>query len=230
MRTLLVPAPLRRGDILLDGDQEHHARDVLRLRPGDAVRLADGAGRAAEAVVASAGPPLRLRCEEVDEGPPSACHRLLHVAVAPPKGDRWGDLVRALTELGVGAILPLVCARGERVPADPGRARRIAAEAIKQCRRLWLPQVGPPVGIAEVAASGRRIILAHRTGGPPAPNPPAPTTLVVGPEGGLDDGEVAALVAAGAVPTRLAGHILRIETAALAAAAVWATAWEHDAP
>lgn len=226
MRTLLAPEPLLSGDLTLADDESHHALRVLRLRAGDRVRLADGAGRSAEAEVTEAGRSLRLAVGEVVLAPPERC-RDLAIAVSPPKGDRWTDLVRGLTELGVGRILPLRCARGEREPASLDRARRVAAEALKQSRRGWLPQLGPAVDIAGLAAAGGRVIVGDPAGGPPAPGLPVPTTIVVGPEGGLTGDEIDQLCAAGARRVRLAGPVLRIETAALAAAAVWASAWEH---
>ena len=229
MRTLLLPAPLRSGEVEITGDEAHHALRVLRVRSGEAVRVADGAGHAAEAVVTAADRKLLVRLGPVEDLPPDRLGDLT-IVVAPPKGDRWTELVRGLTELGVGAILPLVCQRGERQPTSLDRARRVAAEALKQCRRHWLPRLGPPVDIPALAVPGGRVIICDPAGGPPAPGAPGPATLVVGPEGGLDEDEVALLVAAGAARVRLAGPVLRIETAALAAAAVWAATWEHVHP
>lgn len=229
MRTLLLPPPLCSGDAEILGEEAAHGLRVLRLRLGETLRVADGAGRAAEAVVTTADRRLCVRIGPVDELPPDRLAGLT-IAVAPPKGDRWTDLVRGLTELGVGAILPLQCRRGERQPANLDRARRVAAEALKQCRRHCLPRIGPPVDIPALALAGGRVILCDPAGGPPAPGAPGPATIVVGPEGGLDADEVAALVAIGAERVRLAGPVLRIETAALAAAAVWAATWEHVRP
>jgi len=221
-----VPAPLASGDLTIDGDEAHHALRVLRVKPGEKVRLADGDGRSAAAEVVEAGKRLRLRVDAVESLPAGRCAELA-VAVAPPKGDRWTDLVRGLTELGVGSILPLRCARGERLPASLERARRVAGEALKQSRRAWLPRLGPAIDVAGLASGGTRLIIGDPAGGPPRPGRPCPTTLVIGPEGGLDAAELAALDAAGAERVRLAGPVLRIETAALAASAVWASAWEH---
>lgn len=229
MRTLLAPAPLVSGELTLADDEAHHGLRVLRLKAGEVVRLADGAGRIAEASVVEAGRSLRLEVGTIDALAAERCAALA-VAVAPPKGDRWTDLVRGLTELGVGSILPLRCARGEREPASLDRARRVAGEALKQSRRGWLPQLGPAIDIPGLAAGGTRLIVCDPAGGPPRPGHPRPTTLVIGPEGGLTADELAALDAAGAERVRLAGPILRIETAALAATAVWASAWEHEAP
>jgi 16S rRNA (uracil1498-N3)-methyltransferase len=229
VRTLLAPAPLATGELILDDDEAHHGLRVLRVKAGETLRLADGAGGSAEAEVVEASKRLVLRVGPVAIAPAERCADLC-VAVAPPKGDRWTDLVRSLTELGVGAILPLRCARGEREPASFDRARRVAGEALKQSRRGWLPRLGPALGIPGLAVGGSRLIVGDPAGGPPRPGRPRPTTLVIGPEGGLTADELAALDAAGAERVRLAGPVLRIETAALAATAVWASAWEHEAP
>lgn len=225
MRTLLVPAPLVAGDMVVEGDEAHHGRSVLRLAVGDAVRLADGAGRAGAGVVRAVERHrvvVTMAQVEVLPDDPAA---LLTVAVAAPKGDRFTDLVRGLTELGVGVILPLACERGERIPALD-RAQRVAAEALKQCRRARLPRLGPVVEIPTLAGqSGPRIVL-DRTGACAQPGALTPTVLIIGPEGGFTDSELGALRAGGVVAARLAGPVLRIETAALAAAAVWAATWE----
>lgn len=228
LRTLLAPAPLGAGRLRLEGDEVRHALAVLRLEPGDAVRLADGAGLQATARLSAAGRGwLDLDCDP--PGPvadPAAS--AITVALAPPKGDRLGDVVRGLTELGVGAILPLACERGERMPHDLGRCERIAREALKQCRRGCLPRLGPVVGIPDLRGLGGRLILLDRAGRAAVPGAPRPTVLVIGPEGGFTDAESGELGRMGAEAVRLAGPILRIETAAVAAAAVWAAAWETE--
>lgn len=227
MRTLLAPGPLLAGSIRIEGDEAHHGRSVLRLEVNDRVRIADGAGWAVEAVITEVGR-HHLTCAAetpvaVVDGPAS----LLTVALAPPKGDRFADTVRGLTELGVGTIQPLITHRGERLPSSFDRLERIAAEALKQCRRGCLPRIAPPLTLPALAAQGPACIVLDPAGTPAAPGRPAPVTLVIGPEGGLTTEEVALLRSAGAGLVRLARPILRIETAALAAAAVWASAWEH---
>ena len=230
LRTLLVPAPLYAGELLLSGDEAHHARTVLRLTAGDQVRLADGAGRcAAASIIALGRHDLRLQVEPpqtINDGPA----QLLTVAVAPPKGDRLSDLVRGLTELGVGAISLLETERSERQPSTLERLQRITGEALKQCRRAHLPQLSMGSSIPTLVQSGARLTVLDRSGRAAAPGTPAPLTLVIGPEGGFTPAELAALTAGGAATVRLAGPILRIETAALAAAAVWSAAWQTSEP
>jgi len=212
--------------VAVSDEEAHHARNVLRLAVGDAVRLVDGAGLAAEAeVVAVERHRLVCRAEEPQPIPDPAASQLT-VILAPPKGDRLADVVRGLTELGVGAIGWLACERGERLPGNQERLDRIACEALKQCRRGRLPAFVGTHAMATLAKPGVRCILLDRAGGRAEPGNVAATTLVIGPEGGLTTEEVSALTAAGAITVRLCAPVLRIETAALAAAAVWAAAWE----
>lgn len=230
MRTLLVAPPVTVGLMMVDGDEAHHGRTVLRLKPGDDLRLADAAGVAGVGTVHAVERHAVLVQITSVEAVPEPAAAILTVAVAPPKGDRLGDLVRGLTELGVGSIRFLQCERGERLPGNLDRLQRIAGEALKQSRRGRLPQIGPQVDIPGLAGLGGRLIVLDRSGAAPDAGSPQPTTLVIGPEGGLTTGELAALNAMGAASVRLAGPILRIETAALAATAVWACAWEHHHP
>lgn len=226
MRTLIAPAPLRPGTVVLTGAEAHHGRSVLRLAPGDRVRLFDGAGRHAVATVTAVDKrALHCALAEVASVAPGAMQRL-RILVAAPKGPRFEDMVRPLTELGVGEIGPLRCARSVREPRLD-RARRIAVEASKQCRRVWLPAIGPVVDFATLAKPEGRFILLDPDGVAVDPGPPQETTLVIGPEGGFTADERAHLGSLGARPVRIARPVLRIETAAVAAAAIWSHAWER---
>lgn len=226
MRSLLVTPPLQAGEVLIMGDEAHHGRAVLRLRPGRRLRLCDGAGAQAEAEVIEIGRD-RIRCRAgVVTYPPSPPVAQLELLVAMPRPALFDDLVRGLTELGVGTIRPLVCERALRAP-QLDRARRVAAEACKQCRRVRLPVLGPLVDFATLASWPRPLILLDQDGAPADPGHPRPTTLLIGPEGGFSEGERAALRSWATAVQRLAGHVLRIETCALAAAAVWACHWER---
>jgi 16S rRNA (uracil1498-N3)-methyltransferase len=226
LRTLLVAAPLAPGRVEVSGAEAHHARDVLRLRPGDAVRLCDGAGRQGAGTVAEAAPGrLAVTLAEVETATPPSIAGLT-IACALPKGERAADLVRMLTEIGVGALRPLVTARGERASA-PERLARVAAEALKQCRRAHALILLPPLPVAALAADSGRLMVADPHGSPLRPGAPGPATVAIGPEGGFTEAELGTLLAAGAEPARLGPHVMRIETAAVCAAAACAAAWEH---
>jgi len=228
LRTLLLPAPLSRGTAIVEGDEAHHGRVVLRLRAGEDIRVADGEGHAAPAVVTGVGrTALEIEVAEPETLPASTAE-LLTVAFAVPKGDRFADLVRGLTELGVGRLLPLRCERGERVPGNLDRVGRIAAESLKQCQRPRLPVIGPVVGLEDLAAEPGVLVICDPYGAPAAPGTATATTLLIGPEGGFTAEELA-LLPVRTKRVRLAASILRIETAALAAASVWVAAWEGAA-
>jgi len=226
MRTLMVAAPLVAGEVEVVGGEAHHGRSVLRLSTGDVLRLVDGAGRWARAeVVAVERHRILTRVDGVQSGAELAMQAVT-LAVAPPKGGRFDDVVRAATELGVGAIRPLVC---ERVTREPNleRSRRVAVEALKQCGRVHLPQIGPALDFPTLAELPGRRIVGDPRGGPLVPGILVVTTVIVGPEGGFTANEDAALAGWGVEAVRLAGPVLRIETAALAACAVLASVWEQ---
>jgi 16S rRNA (uracil1498-N3)-methyltransferase len=200
---------------VLDGADAHHLARVLRLRDGEIVVAADGRGSWAPAVYRSRGQgeaALELQGRPRREPAPTPA---LTVAFAPTKGDRPEWVVQKLTELGVDRIVLLAAERavvrweGDRVPRALERLRRVAREAAAQARRVWLPQVDPPLALAE-AASGGALALARGDGGPPGLEPPG---LAVGPEGGWSPAELALDLPAVA----LGPLVLRAETAAVAA-------------
>ncbi len=141
------------------------------------------------------------------------------MAFAPAKGDRPEWVVQKLTELGVDRIVPLAAARsvvrwdGDRAVRAIDRLRRVAREAVGQCRRVWLPEVTDVRTVAGVVGDGA--VLAQLAGDPP---PAAVTAVAVGPEGGWSPDELA--LADGTVG--LGPYVLRAETAALVAGAILA--------
>ncbi|MEM8738142.1 MAG: RsmE family RNA methyltransferase [Planctomycetota bacterium] len=217
----------------LDPDETRHARRVLRLGPGDAVVLFDGAGGVADAVItgyeaAAAVCRVSARRQEFLPGP------RLTVGAAVPKGSRGEAMVDQLGQLGVAAFVPLRCARGVVEPSQ-GKVQRYAKTALasaKQSGRAWVMAVEPMVGLAELL--GRRwdrglILDPAGTADAAAELAQARSTwftedaeiaVLVGPEGGWSDEELAAAAAVGFVRWRIAAHVLRIETAATAAAAI----------
>lgn len=217
---------------LLGGAEGHHAAAVRRLRGGEAVRLADGAGGIADCVVVGAEDGgLRLAVERVRRLDPPSPRFLLVQALA--KGDRGELAVELATELGVDEVLPWAAARsvtrweGARGGRSLARWRSTAREAAKQSRRAWVPAVGELCGTPQVTARIERAsaaLVLHEAAAEPLTAVPLPTdgdlVLVVGPEGGLDPAELAAFAAAGARAVRLGDPVLRTSTAGAAALAV----------
>ncbi len=236
-----APDPIR-----LTGPEARHALRVLRLGVGAAIRLFDGRGLEADGRIARVG-----RDEVVVEllrapapAPPPASRLVL--AVPPPKGERADWLVEKAAELGVGQLVWL---RTERGQADPGAGKlarwgRKAVQAGKQAGRSRITDVTTVSDLAAVltaAPAARRFFGRVRSTGPslieelgavtptpcPLSGPPSPIHIlfIVGPEGGLTDAEQELLEREGCRPVSLGRSILRIETAAVAAACIW-SCWD----
>jgi len=215
----------------------HHAREVLRLRSGDAVRIFDGAGREYDAMLDSVtrkGVDAHLRAEIA----PRAESRLhLVLALSPLKGDRMELAIRMATELGVAEIWPVVTVRTDAAarPALKGtrheRWDRVASGAAEQCGRAVVPEVVPTMTLDECVRrpfEGQRVVLVETEGHPALSRvspPPERALLLVGPAGGFDRMEVERLTAAGFRLAGLGPRILRAETAAVVAVATAQGLW-----
>lgn len=230
-RRFYAPEGWPGGETRLDEGESHHLLRVLRAEAGCAVEVFDGRGDTGRGVLAGiAGKRAVLRVETSSTEPVGP---ELTLVSAVPKGDRFAWMVEKATELGVSRLVPLVTRRSV---VDPGagkldKLRQSVIEACKQSGRSRLMTLDEPVslvhfvrGHSDVPASSReRLLVAHPGGTPLASLPPIVpergTIVVIGPEGGLDEAEVALLVEAGGCPVSLSRRILRVETAALAVAA-----------
>lgn len=226
---LFVAGELAQGRILaLDGPQAHYLGKVMRMRTGDVVILCDDitgewAARVIEAgkreVVLEVAERLRAR-EAVPD---------LWLCPALLKKDRFDLVLEKATELGVACIAPVVTRRCVADKLNPERARAITVEAAEQCARTALPRLAEPVKLDALLAGwpgDRALFFADEAGGEPAAASFAahsgPAAILTGPEGGFDDAERAAIRAHPAArPISLGPRILRGETAAIAALAVW---------
>lgn len=219
-------SPLSDTTVQLDADESHHARRVLRMEIGEKIELFDGQGRRAtgELLSWSGGAAIRL-CEATHS--PRACPRL-DVAVTIPKGPRADEMVSQLSQLGVDRLIPL---RAERAVVDPRQTklekfRRAAVESAKQCGRDYLMEVASPGELVELLREDYDVKLIAAPGGGGGEGlesrlKPAQRVLVlIGPEGGWTEDERKTAADRGATAWSLGSHILRIETAACAAAAV----------
>jgi 16S rRNA (uracil1498-N3)-methyltransferase len=229
---LIDPSRLESDRIVLDGPEGRHAAAVRRLRAGERVDLSDGEGRLVECVVTSAERDSLHLEARARRHVPRPEPRIV-VVQALPKGDRGELAVETMTEVGVDVIVPWSAARcvtqwrGERRAKALGRWRSTAREAAKQSRRAWLPEVTEP---ADTAAAAERVtgaalaVILHEEAERPLSRVDIPATgdivVVVGPEGGLTDDELAAFEAAGGTPVLLGPTVLRTSTAGVAAAAV----------
>jgi 16S rRNA (uracil1498-N3)-methyltransferase len=224
--------PLAPGSVTLEGPEAHHLATVCRLRPGDALCLFNGDGHEYPARVVA----VQRRSVNVEIlGQHSPMRELpfrLEIAAPLPKGDRAQFLVEKLTELGVTAFVPLSMQRSVVQPREAKleKLRRYVIEASKQCGRNRLMQVSEVTEwmkfIERADLPGRRY-LAHPGGGGKVRDLHGKDTdliAAVGPEGGFTDGEVTEALAMGWMGIDLGARVLRVESAAIALAAVAATA------
>lgn len=237
----LVDALPAGGETVLDGAEGHHAAVVRRLKPGEALVLSDGAGGAADCVVTDLAPGgLRLAVTGLRRLDPPAPRFVLVQALA--KGDRGELAVELAVELGVDEVVPWAAARsvtrweGGRGQRSLERWRATARAAAKQSRRAWVPAVAEPASTRAATgliAGAAGALVLHEAAETPLVSVPLPgagdLVLVVGPEGGLDDAELAAFTGAGATAVRLGTPVLRTSTAgaaALAALSLRAGRWD----
>jgi 16S rRNA (uracil1498-N3)-methyltransferase len=195
---------------LRDADH-HHLERVLRLRVGESVTVSDGAGQWRRCRFGAGGVlVLTGDVEVVPRAEPGVT-----VAFALTKGDRPEWTVQKLVEVGVDRIIPMTTARTvvrwdvDRAPRQVARLRAVALAAAMQSRQAWLPEVDDLRTFASMVA-GEGVALAHIDGA--RPNLGCPTVLV-GPEGGWDEGELAS----DRPRVTLGPTVLRAETAAVAA-------------
>jgi 16S rRNA (uracil1498-N3)-methyltransferase len=232
---LHVPQALHSGQVVaLPAEVVRHLRRVLRLRDGNEVVLFDGRGGEHAAQLQDAGRAgvfaLIGEHRAIERESPLAITLLQGIA----RGERMDFVVQKATELGVQRIVPVMTARCV-VQLGAGRADRrrehwvaVAASACEQCGRNRLPLISEPLTLAAAcdgAADSLRCLLdaeagstlrealgaRHRDG-----HPERSVTLLVGPEGGLEQGEEQFALRAGFSAVRLGPRILRTETAALA--------------
>lgn len=239
--------PDRALDAELGPDESRHALTTLRLRSGDRVELFDGAGGFAVGELIGdpapergrhrSGPVVRIRVVEFSRS--EAPRRRLTLFIASPKGPRFDWLIEKCTELGVTALIFTDFERSVvRTSADSARKHeRATIEASKQCGRLWLPTLrgGDSMKKAVEAHNGPLVVCDP---GPAArsltdwlgeQSDAADIGVIIGPEGGISPAESDWLRERGVQPVKLAQTILRIETAGVAAAAIW-SAGNCDAP
>jgi 16S rRNA (uracil1498-N3)-methyltransferase len=220
------------GEIaVLDGDEGFHAANVRRIRPGERLDLGDGAGALAHCVIEAVGKgTLSARVLDrvtVPEAAPSVT-----VVQALPKSDRSELAIELATEAGADAFIAWQASRcvarwdvASRVDKGLRRWRAVARSAARQSRRAHIPTVTGVLSTSDLVTRVRNdaatTLVLHESATVPLTEASVAQAdslmLIVGPEGGIADDEIAALADAGATPVRLGPTVLRTSTAAAVA-------------
>ena len=225
-RLLLSPDRLEQGgSVLLNTEEQHYLRRVLRLRCGEQVDVIDGCGRLTTATLVE---PQLLGLDRSAQHIEPLPKPQLGLAVALMRRG-MDEVVRMACELGIDRIQPLRCQRC--VPQADHRPQRwatIIREAVEQCERLWIPQLHEVNGLSEWIGEQNGLRLAGVTRESAAPslgqclrqqgNASQLTWVVIGPEGGWTSAEQSLFDEAGVRPVQMGATILRSSTAAVAGA------------
>ncbi len=244
MHTFYVPPPQILTDTAtITGSEQHHLRNVLRLTPGETIRIIDGQGNVYIAEVLDTG---------TNRGSSEAwiLRHEFHPRVSPsltllqglPKNDKMELILQKTTEIGVTQIVPIHSEHALQKPSQNRYERwhRVIISAAKQSKRTWLPELCEPqtfeVSLAQLKEFSLRLILNPQIEQEPKAqhikavlrevSQPTSIALFVGPEGGFSDEEITAAIESECVPVTLGTNILRTETAAIVAVAV--TAYEYQ--
>lgn len=225
--------------IIDDRDDIHHMLRVLRLSVGDEIEVSDSCEWEYRAVIKKIGKDMAEA--EITDKQRFASEPDTDVTLFQgiPKQSKMDTVVQKTTELGVGRIIPLftdrvVTSEGSNFRKKGERWNRIAAEAVKQCRRGRIPKVEEPVKLEEAAKSftGFDLVLfpyENERGVTikdalrdfvKCDKKPARVAVIIGPEGGFSDEEASFVIKSGGIPVSLGRTILRTETAGMAALAM----------
>lgn len=228
-----IDAPLALGEHVLPDASAHYIGRVLRLAPGASVQLFDGSGQEylAELLEVSKKT-VRVQLHESVSGMQESRLRV-HLGQGLSRGERMDWAIQKATELGVAEITPIMSERcevrlkDERADKRLAHWRQIAISACEQCGRSVLPVIHPPQPLTEWLATDAELKLVLHPVAEPLASHLAPTTLafLIGPEGGLSDGELAQAQGAGFQAARLGPRVLRTETAPVVALSVAQQLW-----
>ncbi|MFW5815520.1 MAG: 16S rRNA (uracil(1498)-N(3))-methyltransferase [Wenzhouxiangella sp.] len=237
MRTTRIhlDLPLAAGmEMVLPAAAARHLVRVLRLRAGAGIEVFNGDGCQYPAEIIEAGPrqDCRIRLGQAQR-PEVESSLAVTLAQAVGRGERMDWCIQKCTELGVARIQPLLTERTE-VRLDARRAARrqahwqqVAVAAAEQSRRVRVPVVDPPIPVQDLQAGPGLNLVLHPAGSHHPADLAAPAqsaaSIVIGPEGGLSDGEIDRLERRGYQGLGLGARILRTETAGPAVLALLQT-------
>mgnify|MGYP001821389952 CR=1 FL=1 len=219
----------------LEPRPSQHLARALRMREGDSVILFDGSGGEYPATISALSKKQvavstgAIQQREVESS------LAVHLGIAVSRGERMDWVVQKATELGVSSISPLLTERtevklkGDRAEKKIAHWQQVAISACEQCGRNRIPKIGtqqPLQTWLDSADAPLKLVLHHRADTlPPGSVAAERAALLIGPEGGLSEGEIAAAEQRGFLSLSLGPRVLRTETAPIAALAILQARW-----
>lgn len=229
------PSQIAHGRVTITGPDVNHIRNVLRMKPGETVRISDEKEFCGQCRIET------LFCDRIEltvetEGRSTELPAELILYQGLPKGDKMEWIIQKNTELGIGRIVPVAMKRSvvkldaKKAAAKTARWQTIAESAGKQSGRTKLPQVSPvksfPEALAEAAGLDLLLLPYESAEGMEDTRrllsqaaPGMRIGILIGPEGGFEPSEIEEAVSAGWRVISLGPRILRTETAGMAVAA-----------
>ena len=221
--------------IELDQDTSHYLLKVLRLKPKAQLILFNGDGFQYQCELLLADrktASVRVIKQSVKEKPPVLN---IHLGLGLSKGDRFDIAIQKATELGVTEITPLFTEHAtlklheDRLKKKETHWQRIIRSACEQSGRCYLPKLHQPCSVSKWIkqdhADLKMVLSPGQSKTLDEFETPENITILVGPEGGLSEAEIAAAIEQSFHATRLGRHILRTETAPLAVIAAAQALW-----
>ena len=233
---LFSDQPLLVGtEVVLEGSAAQYLGKVLRARVGDTVILFDGQGQQGTATIkAIAKHSVSAQLDTITT-PQTESSLQTHLGLCLSKGDRFDWAIQKATELGVGSISPLYSTRvdftvpPERLAKRLSHWQHIVTSACEQSGRVRIPTVNAPTSlthwVSETLADVKLVLHCDVHGTSPLAAKPQSVALLIGPEGGLTDEEVATAERHHFQPWQLGPRILRTETAPVVALSVIGAQW-----
>ena len=217
-----------RGDVVIEGDEAHHAGAALRLKVGERVLVTNGKGRRSEVEILDINKRnISARILDVVDVPRPKT--ILTVVQALTKGDRARETIELLTEGGASIIMPWSASRSvgqwKEEKDALTRWRSWAREATKQSRRSWIPEIVDAKStkeIKELIEDSELTLMFHEEGSTKVSSvlsgkPPKEILVIIGPEGGISDDEASLFVSAGAQSVTMGSSVFRSAHAGVAA-------------
>lgn len=222
-------------DMALDVHAANHVASVLRMQTGEHIFLFNGEGGYFESTITHIAKKqvlVHIRDHRTSE---NESPLRIHIGQGLSRGERMDYAIQKSTEMGVSEVTPLFTTRSE-VKLDTERStkrqqhwQQIAISACEQCGRNIIPAISSPLSLIDFITNAKadlKLVLHHESPSQLRDLPkPTSIALLIGPEGGLTEEEIAQAIQHGFIATKLGPRVLRTETAPVTALSVLNTLW-----